>query len=155
MEQELDIEFHEGIPCEETINKYTDGQEHTILCIDDLMETAISSVNVHNLFTKFSHHKNITIIYLNQNMFCQGKYARSLNLNTHWMIVLRNPRDTSQIATLGKQTGFGNTLKEAYRDATSKPYGYLVIDLSPHREENYCLKTNIFPNDDQIVYMPI
>ena len=36
----------------------------------------------------------------------------------------------------------------------SKSYGYLVIDSSPHADSNYRLCTNIFPNEDSVVYVP-
>jgi hypothetical protein len=115
MEQELGIHFHEGLPSEQVISSFVDAN-HNILVIDDLMESVVESSSVQALFTKGSHHKNLTIIYLNQNMYCQGKFARTTNLNTHYMVVLRNPRDTSQISTLAKQTGLGKGLLEAYKD---------------------------------------
>ena len=71
------------------------------------------------------------------------------------MILLRNPRDKSQISTLGKQIGLGKTLIEAYEDCTSQAYGYLLVDLSPHSDNNFQLKTNIFPYEDIIVYIPL
>ena len=87
-------------------------------------------------------------------MYCQGKCARTMSLNTHYMILLRNPRDVSQVTVLAKQTGLGQTLVDAYQDALSKPYGYLVVDLSPH-SSNFKLKTDIFPDEYTIVYLPL
>jgi len=152
-EKELDIDFHEGVPTEETINNFADGK-HNIIIVDDLMEQVVKNQQIQHLFTRGSHHRNLTVIYLNQNMFSQGKYARTMNLNTHYMILLKNPRDLSQIAILGRQIGLGKTLVEAYKDCIAQPYGYLVIDLSPHNEDCYQLKTNIFPGQDTIVYIP-
>ena len=43
---------------------------------------------------------------------------------------------------------------EAYRDATSVPHGYLLIDLKPEQDDRYRLRTNIFLGDDtQFVYV--
>ena len=82
-----------------------------------------------------THHNNLSIIYVNQNLFYQGKCARTLNLNTAYTVLLKNPRNTQKVALLVRQLGMGNVLKEAYKDATGKPFGYLVIDLSPKSEE--------------------
>ena len=53
--------------------------------------------------------------------------------NTH-IVLYKSPRDIQQIDVKGKQLGLGNTLRKWYADATSIPYGHLMIDLS--------LKTN-------------
>ena len=153
MEENLGIIFQNGLPSESVIDKFVDGN-HNVIILDDLMDQVVQNANVQNLFTRGSHHKNLTIIYINQNMFCQGKCARTMNLNTHYMILLRNPRDVSQVSVLGKQTGLGKQLVEAYQDALSKPYGYLVVDLSPHSSD-FKLKTNILPDEYTIVYVPL
>ena len=50
-----------------------------------------------------------------------------------------------------RQLGIGKTLQEACKDATSKPFGYLVVDLSPKGEESYTLRTNVFPNEAPVI----
>jgi len=44
-----------------------------------------------NLFTKGSHHRNISIMYLAQNLFPKNKFARTISLNEHYMILFKNP----------------------------------------------------------------
>ena len=67
------------------------------------------------------------------------------------MVLMRNLRNTQQVALLGRQLGMGKTLQEAYKDTTSKPFGYLVVDLSPKGEESYSLRTNVFPNEAPVI----
>ena len=135
------------------INTFADGQ-HNILILDDMMDEVVRNTQVQQLFTRGSHHMNLTIIYINQNMFAQGKCARNLALNTHYLILLKNPRDKSQVSILGKQLGLGNALVEANQDCTSKPYGYLLVDISPHNESNFQLKSGIIPGEDTVIYLP-
>jgi hypothetical protein len=49
------------------------------------------------------------------------------------MVLFKNPRDATQIRTLGCQMYPENSrlITEAYRDATSRPYGYLLVNLRP------------------------
>ena len=63
-------------------------------------------------------------------------------------------RDGQQIVNLGKQMypGKGQTLVKAYSDATSKSYSYFVVNMSPHTEDRYRLRANIF--DDTWIYIP-
>lgn len=109
-----------------------------------------------NLFVKGMHHRHLSVLYLNQNLYCKGKHSRTINLNTHILVLMKNPRDVSQLQCLGRQAflGKGAFLLDAYKDATSKPYGYLVLDFSPSGQEEYRVRTNVFPDDDTVIYRP-
>ena len=150
MEKTLDIEFVQGMPTEEKIKDIFNGK-HQMICLDDLQHEVANSTQAEKLFTQLSHHNNLSVVYLNQNLYYQGKCARTLNLNTAYTILLKNLRNIQQVALLGRQLGMGSLLKEAYQDATSKPFGYLVVDLSPKSEEKYRLRTNVFPSEAPMV----
>jgi hypothetical protein len=45
-------------------------------------------------------------------------------------------------------------LMETYLGVIQTPYSYLVIDLTPHAEDEYRLRTRVFPGEDPIVYIP-
>jgi len=143
------VEFVEGLPQMERF----DGQKRTLLIIDDLMSEADDRVS--NLFTKKSHHCNISVIYIVQNIFDKNKQHRTVSLNAHYMVVFKNPRDASQITHLAKQMYPGNVkfLQEAFRDATKEPHGYLVLDLKQSTEENMRVRSKVL-DDVQVVYLP-
>ena len=69
---------------------------------------------------------------------------------------MKNPRDGSQIQCLGSQTLLGKAgfLMEAYKDTTSKMYGYLVLDFSPSGQDEYRVRTKVFPGEDTVIYRP-
>ena len=52
-----------------------------------------------------------------------------------------------QVSTLSAQLGLGSELVDWYRDATSLPYGHLLIDLSPRTDDRlrYCTNTGSNP----------
>lgn len=143
------VTFHEGLPDKDGF----DGQHRTLLIIDDLMSESNDSVA--NIFTKYSHHRNISVLFITQNLFFNSKYSRTMSLNSHYIIMFKNPRDTMQIATLARQMypGKSKFLVEAFKDATSKPFGYLLLDLKPDTEEKYRVRTNVFPDEVQYVYI--
>ena len=142
------IEFREGLDIPTDFNG-----DHTILILDDLMSEIVQSKEAEKLFTQGSHHKAITVIFLVQNLYQQGKTAKTIMLNTHYLILMRNARDVNQIKCLGRQIGLDKTLEEAYIDSTSVPYGYLLVDLSLSGARDLRLKTNIFPGETQVVYL--
>ena len=56
-----------------------------------------------DLFTKGSHHRNISIVYLTQNVFPQGRACRDIALNTQYLVLFNNPIDRQQVATLARR----------------------------------------------------
>lgn len=80
-----------------------------------------------------------------------------MNLNTHYIVMFKNPRDAGQISVLARQMHPGKSkfVVDAYEDATKEPYGYLLIDLRPETDDRYRIRTKIFPDDDrQYAYLP-
>ena len=70
------------------------------------------------------HHRNISVAFLAQNLFPKNKFARTMSLNAHYMVLFKNPREVSQFANLARQM-YPKTSQfavEAYRDATREPY---------------------------------
>ena len=80
---------------------------------------------------------------------------RTVSLNSHYIILFKNPRDRLQISTLARQMypGQSQFLIEAFQDATKEAYGYLVIDLKPTTADKLRIRTGILPTDQQLVYV--
>ena len=53
-----------------------------------------------------------------------------------------------QVTTHGTQLGLGSELVDWYRDATSVPFGHLLIDLSPRTDDRlrYCTNSGSVPS---------
>ena len=154
MERTLGVKCVQGLPMEE-IEAFSEGPEHKMIVLDDLMSQVVSHPGAELLFTQGSHHKNMTVLFISQNLFSQGKCARTIALNTHFLVLFRNFRDKAQVMHFGRQLyperwkGF----MEAYDDATQQRYGYLVVDMSPHTEDDRMrLRTSIFPGELTTVY---
>jgi len=144
------VEFHEGLP---DIEQF-DGKNRTLLVIDDLMHE--SDDRVSKIFTRISHHRNLSVLFLTQNLFYGSKQNRTISLNSHYLILFKNARDATQISHLAGQMypGKSKFLIDAYRDATSKPVSYLLIDLKPDTEDQLRVRSNIFPGEQTYVYSP-
>lgn len=143
------VEFIEGLPD----SNMFDGVKKTLLIIDDLMAEADDRVA--NIFTKISHHANVSILFLTQNLFYKNKHSRTISLNSHYFVLFKNVRDATQVSILARQMYPGKSafVVEAFKDATLSPYGYLLIDMRPETEETYRLRTNIFPGETHYVYV--
>lgn len=130
-------------------------EKNNLLIIDDLMNDACNNIEVQNVFTKYVHHRNLSCIYLVQNLFIQGKSSRTISLNTNYLVLFKNPRDKYQITLLGRQMFPGNTkyFLEAFNDATSSAYGYLLIDYKAETPDHLRLRTALL-SDQMVVCIP-
>jgi len=139
------IVFHEGLP---DLDKLNPNEGPRMIILDDMM----SSVNgrVVDLFTKTSHHRNISAFFLTQNLFHQGKGARDMSLNSHYLVCFKNPRDRAQIMHLSRQVWPENpkALQEAYTEATGEPHNYLLLDFKQGTPDEFRVRAKIFPDDE-------
>ena len=123
---ENNIQFVEGI------STWGDDTSYGSLYIfDDLMKDATKNDEICELYTEGSHHKNMSVICLLQNLYNKGKENRTMNLNSQYLVLLKNPRDRQQVAVLARQMypNKANYFLERFQKATSEPYGYLLVDL--------------------------
>ncbi len=132
-------------------------QQDDAIVIDDLFDESTREKNFNNLFTKISRHRGVTVFFLTQNMFHQGGQHRTRNLNVHYLVIFKNPRDTSVIDFIARQAFPTNKkfLVDAFHDAVKdKPHGYLLLDFTQSCPDEIRVRANIFDPRGIIVYKP-
>ena len=77
------VNFVHGLDLVENIQA---GDPHLII-IDDLMTEVSNNEVISNLFTRGSHHRNLSVILLVQNFFSKGSQVRNKTLNSHYVVV--------------------------------------------------------------------
>ena len=95
------VELVEGFPT--NLYDLIEGHDNSLVVLDDMMEQCSGDQRVADLFTRSSHHRGISVLYLTQNLFPPGKLSRTISLNSHYMVIFRNPRNSLGISTLAKQ----------------------------------------------------
>lgn len=133
-----------------------------VVVVDDLMNELGGNATLASLFTRGSHHIGFSVIFIVQNVFHKGREVRNLSLNSHYMFLLKNARDKSQIDHLARQISPANVqgFREVFADATKEPYSYLMIDFKPDTPDELRYRARITPEDkvkgspkgSQIVY---
>ena len=126
------------------VHEYKDNG--SLLIFDDIM-TDIST-DFENMFCNLSHHENASIIFLTQNLFYKNKSFRTMSLNSHYMVLMKNDRDKQQISILARQFSPNNSnfIIQAYEEATKNPYDYLLLDFRPSTPQNLRVRSRIFPH---------
>ena len=133
--KEAGVQFHEGVPTTFHLQKWF--PKGGLLVLDDLMGEGGEDKELLGLFTKHSCHQNITVLYLCQDMFPPGKYAKSLSKNAHYVTAFKNPRDQLGVRNLLLQAfpTYWQDEMEIYQKVIKRPFGYMVQDLHPASDD--------------------
>ena len=59
----------------------------------DVMTQSGGDKRIADLFTKGSHHQNLSVIYVVQNIFQQGRETRNISLHAHYIVLSKSPWD--------------------------------------------------------------
>lgn len=143
-------EFINEIPSEETIIEktfYYQKRGGSIVIIDDFMQEINKDIAL--IFTALTHHKNLVVFFLTQNVFSRTPLFRDISLNSTYIMVFKNPRDGQQISNLARQLKPGNSkfIVQAYREATKQPYTYILFDNHQSTPDILRVRSCILPNE--------
>jgi energy-coupling factor transporter ATP-binding protein EcfA2 len=129
------VSFHKGMVDVDDVAP-TDGR-HRWLIIDDLLSETAGKATLNDLFTKHSHHRNLSVFYLTQKPPF-GPELRTVSLNAHYYFWFKNPRDKLSVVNFAKQAfpGSASAVVRAYEHATRRPWSYLFIDLRQETPES-------------------
>jgi ABC-type dipeptide/oligopeptide/nickel transport system ATPase component len=92
------IRVHKGV----TENFENKNGKPCLIILDDLLYVAYCKV-LCNLFTKGSHHRNISVILITQNLFHKANYCRDISLNAKYSVLLKDVWDNQQFMSLARQ----------------------------------------------------
>ena len=136
-------------PTGEDINELTAqyDQSGSVVVIDDF-DLKVNA-DIADIFRTKCHHKNCVVILLTQNMFCTKPYFREVSLNTTYLVLFKNPRDSSQFNCLAKQLAPGAVaaLVATYKKATRKPHSYLLFDTDQSTPEWQRVRSRVLPHE--------
>ena len=148
MQKELEsVEFVRGVNFEFIDSLKNNGTKY-LLIFDISCEEICNSKAFVDIATA-GRHRGLSTIYIKHKLSHQIKLGRDVELQNTHIVLFKSPRDVMQVATLSIQLGLGSELVDWYRDATSVPFGHLLIDLSPRTDDRlrYCTNTGSIPSN--------
>ena len=153
MQKEIDNpEFVQGVHFKFINSMKNNGTKDLLIFDDSCAEIGDSEEFLDN--GTAGRHRGISTIYIKHNLFHQSKLGREVELQNTHTVLFKSPRDVHQVATLSVHLGLGSALVDWYRDATSLPFGHLLINLSPRTDDRlrYCTNSRNIPSK---FYVPV
>lgn len=137
------VEFIRGIPFDLERDDFFDPNIRNMILLDDLMSTSDKDSRINDLFTEGCHHRNLSVVVFNQNLYF-GKDPTQRR-NCHYLILFNNPIDRQPIVTLGRQMypSRGDFFLRKFEEAKRTPFGYFLVDLKARTPEASRLHTEV------------
>ena len=109
-----------------------DTSEPSLLVVDDLVLSTDKAVA--EMFILGSHHKQISVFFITQNLFPNCPIFRTMSANAHYYVIFQCQRHSAQVHRFARQIYIGNDLKRitnAYKRASEKQRGFIVLSFAP------------------------
>ena len=148
----VNAECFEGL---DDIEKILESRKNDLskvaVVIDDLQAEALNSLAVFKLWTIYSHHYNIGVVFLLlQNFYGKSKYGTDINRNSSYYIFTRHLRLAPMVKLLSRQLFMNDKLYDTYKTyilKSNETYPYLCVNLDAKDDRLMCfnniLKTEI------------
>lgn len=136
--EDQSIKFIHGLNFEEM-----DTSEPSLLVVDDLILSG--NKEVAEVFIMGSHHKQISIFYLTQNLFPKCPLFRLMSSNAHYYVLFHGQRNTKQVNTLARQVYTGkdvHRIMNAYKRCARRHRGFILLTFSPDLPEELTVLTD-------------
>ena len=95
------VEFIQGIPLDLDKDTFINPKIKNLIILDDLISTASKDPRITELFTEGSHHRNLSVVAINQNLYYNKDATQ--RRNCHYLILFNNPVDKLLVMTLSRQ----------------------------------------------------
>ena len=142
---ELDqiVEYRQGT-CD--LNYFSSLPKNSLVIYDDLMNECGNSNDVMKLFSVIARKRNLSIIFIVQNIFDNTKQFRNIRLNATGFVLFKfyaaNDVTRRLLRTLSIQSHLPKHLLDQVYD---KPFSYIYIDIHPQRQTDFiAIRGNIF-----------
>ena len=112
------------------------------------MDSACST-KVSQLFTKGSHHRNISLVSFSQNFCHQDPSSRDISLNSKYIVVFKNPRNKTNFY-LDRQVYAENisSFHKTYLDVCKGSHSYPFVDFTHSINSLLRFRTKIIPEEN-------
>ena len=128
------------------LHYFTSLPQNSLIIYDDLMSECGRSDEIMKLFSVIARKRNISVIFLVQNIYDNSKQFRNIRLNATGLVMFNfyAAKDVNKriIRDFGVQS---NVPKHLMGQVYNQPFSYLYIDIHPQRKSNFAsVKGNIF-----------
>lgn len=119
------ITIIEGLP--DNLTEYI--KPKSLYIFDDLQQECAQNKSLSDFFSKYSHHNELSVLLILQNLFSKGSERVTMLRNAHYLVLFNNPLDQSVIHTMSRRIDPDNYKKlKGMLISVVEKYRYILID---------------------------
>ena len=143
------VENRPGIP---DLMYFSSLPRNSLIIYDDLMNECGKSDDIMKLFSVIARKRNLSIIFIVQNIYDSNKHFRNLRLNATGFIMFNFYADKDVNKRLLRDLNVQSRVPKHLLDQIySEPFSYIYVDIHPERRSNFdIVKGNIFDKNFSI-----
>ena len=143
------VENRPGIP---DLQYFSTLPKNSLIIYDDLMNECGKSADIMKLFSVIARKRNLSIIFVVQNIYDSNKQFRNIRLNATGFILFNFYADKDVNKRLIRDLNVQSYLPKHLMDRIySKPFSYIYVDIHPKRKNNFdIVKGNILDKNFSI-----
>ena len=143
IELEQIVEYRQGT-CD--LSYFASLPKNTLVIYDDLMNECGKSDDVMKLFSVVARKRNMSLIFIVQNMFDNAKQFRNIRLNATGLVLFNFCAASDLTKRLLRVANIQSHLPKRLLDQIyEKRYSYIFIDVHPERQTQFsAVRGNIF-----------
>ena len=147
--EEIPVEFDQIVEYQPGlcgINYFTSLPKNTLIICDDLMNECGNSNDIMKLFSVIARKRNLSIIFLVQNIYDNSKQFRNIRLNATGFILFKFYASIDVTKRLIRDIGVQSLVSKRHlEDIYSKNFAYIFVNIHPERQNPFvAVTTNIF-----------
>ena len=152
---ELPVEFEQIVeyqPGIQDIEYFSRLPKNSLLVFDDMMSECGKSLEIMKLFSVVARKKNISIIFLVQNVYDSSRQFRNIRLNATGFFLFNFYAANDVNQRLLRDLGLKNLIsKKLISKIYSEKFKYIYIDIHPNKHSQFDrLRGNIFEDNFSI-----
>ena len=97
-----------------------------------------------------SSSQSVCDLHCSKYISSRQRETRNISVNAGYIVHFKSPRNKQQISVLAQQVNPGQVheFMKSYEEATKRPHGYLMLDLTPTTDDQHRLKSNVLPKEN-------
>ena len=143
------VENRPGIP---DLMYFSSLPRNSLIIYDDLMNECGKSDDIMKLFSVIARKRNLSIIFIVQNIYDSNRHFRNLRLNATGFIMFNFYADKDVNKRLLRDLNVQSRVPKHLLDQIySEPFSYIYVDIHPERRSNFdIVRGNIFEKNFSI-----
>ena len=138
----LDLQYFSKIP------------KNSLVILDDMMSECGQSDEIMKLFSVVARKRNLSIIFIVQNVYDRTKQFRNIRMNATGFILFKFYAATDVTQRLLRDLSCTRYINRKQSEKIySKNFAYILIDVHPKRQSEFVtIRTNIFDKNFTVIH---